>query len=334
MPVERSGHQATGPDGGPGTSGAPGGLSDLVTVPGGSFRMGSDRDYPEEAPAHRRSVAAFRLERHPVTNAQFAGFVEATGYVTEAEEDPDPAELPGVDPALVVPGGIVFTPTAGPVPLDDWRQWWSYVPGACWHRPTGPGSSVVEQPDHPVVHVSYRDASRYAHWAGRRLPTEAELEYAMGRDHPSSRYAWGEEVRPGGRLRANTWQGAFPYRNDGAAGWVGTSPVGTFPADSLGLVDLTGNVWEWTSTLFTAHGSQPEAAEPSVSSASCCGGGGARSAPEGAPAETTPGGPPQYVVKGGSHLCAPEYCHRYRPPARQAQAADTASVHVGFRCAA
>lgn len=293
--------------------------------------MGSDRDYPEEAPAHRRSVSAFRLERHPVTNAQFARFAQATGYVTEAEEAPDPAGLPGVDPALLVPGAVVFVPTEGPVPLDDWRQWWSFVPGACWRHPQGPGSSVDGMEDHPVVHVSSRDANAYARWAGRRLPTEAELEYAMGRDHPEARYAWGEEVRPEGRLMANTWQGAFPYRNDGAAGWRGTSPVGTLPANGLGLVDLIGNVWEWTSTPFTAHG-QSSMEAVSEAPVSCCGG-DSRTAPEAAPAETAPGAPPQYVVKGGSHLCAPEYCHRYRPAARQAQAADTASVHVGFRCA-
>lgn len=311
-------------------------LTELIEVPGGDFQMGSDRGYPEEAPEHRRSVPAFRLERHPVTTAQFTRFVEATGYVTEAEESPDPADLPGVDPALVVPGGLVFTPTDGPVPLDDWRQWWSFVPGACWHRPEGPGSSVVGREDHPVVHVSYRDASSYAHWAGRRLPTEAELEYAMRRDHPETRYAWGEEERPNGRLMANTWQGAFPYRNAGAAGWTGTSPVGAFPADSLGLVDLIGNVWEWTVTPFTAHGqASGQHRESPAPPASCCGGGTARAAPEDAPAVAAPGSAlPQYVVKGGSHLCAPEYCHRYRPPARQAQSADTASVHVGFRCAA
>ncbi|MEV4902712.1 formylglycine-generating enzyme family protein [Citricoccus sp. NPDC055426] len=331
------------PDGGPGTSrgpvtsGASDGLTELVTVPGGSFRMGSDHDYPEEAPAHLRPVPAFRLERHPVTTAQFARFVQATGYVTEAEEAPDPAGFPGVDPDLLVPGGLVFTPTTGPVPLDDWRQWWSFIPSACWRRPTGPGSTVEGLDEHPVVHVSSRDANAYARWAGRRLPTEAELEYAMGRDHPGAQYAWGDQERPGGRLMANTWQGAFPYRNDGAAGWTGTSPVGTFPADSLGLVDLTGNVWEWTSTPFAPHG-RPDAAGPggqreaAEASVSCCGG-DARTVPEDAPAVSAPGAPPQYVVKGGSHLCAPEYCHRYRPSARQAQAADTASVHVGFRCA-
>ena len=331
-------------------------LTELITVSEGSFRMGSDSGYPEEAPSCRRTVSSFQLERHPVTNAQFARFVAATNYVTEAEMTPDPADFADADPRLLVPGALVFTPTAGPVPLDDWRQWWRFVPGACWHRPEGPGSSVAERLDHPVVQVSFTDAISYARWAGRRLPTEAELEYAMRADHPGTPYAWGEEERPNGRLMANTWQGAFPYLNTGAKGWVGTSPVGTFPANALGLVDLIGNVWEWTTTFFTA-GSDRELAERLSEAAKnadatkglatahqcharseemplspgCCPGEEERRVSRLA---TVPGEPsPRRVVKGGSHLCAVEYCDRYRPAARQGQTEDTASTHLGFRCA-
>ncbi|MGH3561084.1 MAG: formylglycine-generating enzyme family protein [Mycobacterium sp.] len=288
-------------------------LTELVCLSGGAFRMGSTSFYPEEAPIHTVTVAAFAVESHPVTNAQFAEFTAATGYLTVAEQPIDPALYPGAGD--VRPGALVFTPTAGPVDLRDWRSWWRWVPGANWRHPFGPDSDIAGKARHPVVQVAYPDAAAYARWAGRRLPTEVEWEYAA-RGATTTTYPWGEEERPGGRLMANTWQGRFPYRNDGALGWTGTSPVGTFPPNGFGLVDVIGNVWEWTTTEFSAHHrlDQPPKA--------CC-------APVG-PAD--PG--VSQTLKGGSHLCAPEYCHRYRPAARSPQSQDTATTHIGFRCVA
>lgn len=284
-------------------------LTELVEIPAGAFRMGSTSFYPEEAPIHTVAVAAFAIERHPVTNAQFAAFVAATGYVTVAEQEPD---LAG---GSYDPGALVFTPTAGPVDLRDWRQWWRWVPGASWRQPSGPHGTVEDKPDHPVVQVAYPDAAAYARWAGRRLPTEAEWEYAA-RAGLSTTYPWGDEERPGGALMANTWQGAFPYRNDGALGWIGTSPVGTFPPNRWGLSDMIGNVWEWTTTEFSGHHRLDAPPKP------CC-------APAG-PADPAV----SQTLKGGSHLCAPEYCHRYRAAARSPQSQDSATTHIGFRCVA
>ncbi|APE16592.1 sulfatase-modifying factor 1 [Mycobacterium sp. WY10] len=287
-------------------------LTELVEVPGGAFRMGSTSFYPEEAPIHTVAVDAFAIERHPVTNAQFAEFVADTGHVTVAEKALDPALYPGVPQADLQPGALVFRPTPGPVNLADWRQWWDWAPGANWRAPFGPGSDIADKADHPVVQVAYPDAAAYARWAGRRLPTEAEWEYAA-RAGSTSAYAWGDEPTVGGSLMANTWQGRFPYRNDGALGWTGTSPVGVFPPNGFGLVDMIGNVWEWTTTRFSAHhvleqknGCCPPPAEPDPSISQ--------------------------ALKGGSHLCAPEYCHRYRPAARSPQSQDTSTTHIGFRC--
>jgi formylglycine-generating enzyme len=290
-------------------------LTKLVDVPGGSFRMGSTSFYPEEAPIHTVTVGAFAIEQHPVTNAQFAEFVSATGYVTIAEQELDPALYPGVAVADLAPGAMVFRPTAGPVDLRDWRQWWDWAPGANWRHPFGPDTDVSDMPDHPVVQVAYADALAYARWARRRLPSEAEWEYAA-RGGAGTTYPWGDEATPGGRLMANTWQGRFPYRNDGADGWIGTSPVGAFPPNGFGLVDMIGNIWEWTTTVFT-----PQHVPDAVSHA-CC-------------APSRPADPAvNQTLKGGSHLCAPEYCHRYRPAARSPQSQDTATTHIGFRCVA
>src|SRR5215467_5471078 len=227
-------------------------LTELVDLPGGSFRMGSTSFYPEEAPIHTVTVGPLAVERHPVTNAQFAEFVSATRYVTVAEQPIDPALYPGADPKDLCPGAMVFRPTPGAVDLRDWRQWWDWVPGANWRHPFGPDSDIADRADYPVVQVAYPDAAAYARWAGRRLPTEAEWEYAA-RGGATTTYAWGDEEKPGGELMANTWQGRFPYRNDGALGWAGTSPVGTFPPNGFDLLDMIGNVWEWTTTKFFPH---------------------------------------------------------------------------------
>lgn len=275
--------------------------------------MGSTSFYPEEAPIHTGQVAAFAIERHPVTNVQFAEFVEETGYITVAELQLDPASFPGADPVDLMPGALVFVSTPGPVDLRDWRQWWDWKPGACWRHPFGPDSGVDDVRDHPVVQVAYPDAAAYARWAGRRLPTEAEWEFAA-RGGSTATYPWGKDVTPDGRLMANTWQGHFPYRNDGALGWAGTSPVGTFPPNGYGLVDMIGNVWEWTATEFGGHHRLDRPVE------SCC-----------APTATADPTVNQ-ALKGGSHLCAPEYCHRYRPAARSPQSQDSATTHIGFRC--
>lgn len=278
--------------------------------------MGSIDFYPEEAPVHTVSVAPFSIERHPVTNAQFAEFVSDTGHVTVAERPLDPADFPSVPPAELAPGALVFRATAGPVDLRDWRQWWHWIPGACWRHPSGPGSSVDDRPDHPVVQVAYPDAAAYAAWAGRRLPTEAQWEYAA-RAGTETAYAWGEETHPDGQLMANTWQGRFPYHNDGALGWTGTSPVGTFAPNGFGLVDMIGNVWEWTTTTFSRHHRIEQPAD------GCC------------PVPSATGDPAVLqALKGGSHLCAPEYCLRYRPAARSSQSQDSATTHIGFRCIA
>ena len=303
-------------------------LTELVEIPGGSFRMGSTSFYPEEAPIHTVTVAAFAIERHPVTNAQFADFVEATGYVTVAERPLDPALYPGVAPADLLPGALVFRPTPGPVNLQDWRQWWDWAPGAHWRAPFGAGGGIEARgaggglearEDHPVVQIAYPDAAAYAAWAGRRLPTEAEWEFAA-RAGSVSTYAWGDEPRVDGALMANTWQGRFPYRNDGPQGvdtarWVGTSPVGAFPPNGFGLLDMIGNVWEWTTTRYSERGHVLGAP-----TSSCC------------PIPADPDPNVLQTLKGGSHLCAPEYCHRYRPAARSPQSQDSSTTHIGFRC--
>ena len=272
-------------------------------VPGGTFRMGDERFYPEEQPVRDVAIDGFWMDDHPVTVAEFRRFVKATGHVTFAELPPVADDYPGADPAQLVPGSIVFRPTQGPVPLDDWRRWWTWVPGACWQRPEGPGSDTYTRAKHPVVHVTHSDAAAYAAWAGKTLPTEAEWERAARGGLEGAIYAWGDDPEPDGREMANTWRGEFPWR-----GHRGTSPVGTFPANGFGLHDMTGNVWEWTADAFDAE-----------ATASCHG-------PE-------PGAHiPRRVIKGGSHLCAPSYCLRYRPAARQGEQIDSSTGHIGFRC--
>jgi len=284
------------------------GHPDMIWVAGGTFLMGSDAFYREERPARPASVEGFWIDRTPITNAEFAMFVAATHYVTVCERQPDAAMYPDADPALLVPGSAVFRQPTGPVTLGDSRAWWEYVPGANWRHPQGQGSSIEGSDNHPVVHVSYEDACAYAAWVGKALPTEAEWEFAARGGLEGAAYAWGDEPMLDGHFMANTWQGRFPWENLALDGHAGTSPVDAFPANGYGVYDMIGNVWEWTTTRFDSAKS------------SCCGAGG---------------GAPQFarnVVKGGSHLCAPNYCLRYRPAARQGEAIDTSTSHIGFRC--
>ncbi|BAM04627.1 formylglycine-generating enzyme family protein [Phycisphaera mikurensis] len=291
---------------------APGPPRGMVLVPGGTFAMGTDdpRGMPNERPAREVAVDAFFLDRAPVTNAEFAAFVEATGYVTEAERPVDwevlktqvPPGTPAPPPEMLLPGSLVFTPPppgSGPVDLRDLSRWWSWTAGASWRHPDGPGSDLDGRGDHPVVQVSFHDAEAYAAWAGKRLPTEAEWEFAA-RGGSDTRFFWGEQFRPGGRFMANTFTGSFPLNNTAADRFADRSPVGSFPANGYGLVDMAGNVWQWTSSFYGAGGRVDRS---------------------------------QRVIKGGSYLCHADYCESYRPPARRPLTPDTGSGHVGFRCA-
>jgi len=302
-------------------------MHEEVWIPAATFAMGSDRHYPEEAPVHRVAVDGFWIDRVAVTNAAFAEFVGATGYVTRAERPLDPAQFPGAPAANLVPGSLVFTGTPGPVDLRHLSQWWTWVPGACWRHPEGPRSDVEDRARHPVVHVACEDAEAYTDWVGRALPTEAEWELAARGGVDGAAFTWGDEPRPDGRLMANHWNGDFPWRNSLADGFARTSPVGSFPPNGYGLYDMAGNVWEWTADWYTAR--HPEDADKP-----CCvphnpiGG-----TPEGSRDPTQPQFPiPRKVIKGGSHLCADSYCLRYRPAARRPQMVDTGMSHLGFRC--
>lgn len=296
----------------------------MVWVPGGEFWMGSDRHYPEERPCHRVRVDGFWMDRTPVTNAQFARFVTATGHVTFAEMPPRAEDYPGALPGMLQAGSLVFTPPPGPVPHDV-TQWWSFVLGADWRHPQGPGSSLEGLEDHPVVHVGYEDAQAYAAWCGKQLPTEAEWEFAGQGGGGLREFAWGDELVPDGRHMANTFQGQFPWNNLAEDGFERTSPVGAFPANGYGLVDMIGNVWEWTQDWYTEFHPR-EVAKP------CC----IPSNPKGGSFQGSvePGSNRigRKVMKGGSHLCAPSYCRRYRPAARHPQSLDTTTSHIGFRC--
>jgi formylglycine-generating enzyme required for sulfatase activity len=306
------------------------GAEHVIELPGGVFTMGSDTHEPEEAPAQRVHVDPFAIDVFPVTNRQFAAFVEATGYVTVAERPLDPADFPGAPPENLAPGSMVFTPTPGPVDLRHLSQWWRWVPGACWRRPEGRRSRIADRLDHPVVHVAHEDASAYAEWAGARLPTEAEWEYAARGGLDGTAFTWGDEPRPDGRIMANTWDGTdFPWRSTGESGWLRTSPVGSFPANGYGLFDMAGNVWEWTEDWW-----RDRHPEPAPDRSPCC---APRPSGGGIEASYDPAQPqfrvPRKVVKGGSHLCADSYCLRYRPAARRPQMVDTGMSHIGFRCA-
>jgi sulfatase modifying factor 1 len=287
---------------------------------GGTFVMGSDGFYPEERPVHRVAVDGFWIDEHPVTAADYRRFVRETGYTTVAERPLDAADYPDADPALLVPGSLVFRKTSGPVELNDVRNWWEYVPGAYWKKPAGAGSTINGRDQHPVVQVAYEDAEAYATWAGKSLPTEAEWEYAARGGLDGARFAWGNDEVPNGARMANTWQGDFPWHNSKDDGFEGTSPVGSFEPNGYGLLDMCGNVWEWTSDFFRMQ-HDDEVERP------CCVPRNPRvSSPQ-------PAAPIQRrVIKGGSHLCAPNYCLRYRPAARQGETVDTSTGHIGFRC--
>jgi sulfatase modifying factor 1 len=299
----------------------------MVRVPGGAFLMGSNDFYPEEQPVRRVAVDGYWMDAHLVTNAQFRRFVKDAGYVTVAERPLDPANYADADPSLLVAGSLVFRKTRGPVDLRDVSNWWAYIPGADWRHPEGPGSNLGGRERHPVVHVAHEDAEAYARWAGKELPTEAEWEYAARGGLEGATFAWGNEFAPKGKMMANTWQGRFPWENLKTDRYEGTSPVGVYPPNGYGLYDMTGNVWEWTSDYFSTR-------PPEEAAKSCCAPRNPRvDSPEGSRAVGQPGAHiPRKVMKGGSHLCAPNYCLRYRPAARQGEAVDTSTTHIGFRC--
>ncbi len=285
---------------------------DLIWIPAQTAVLGSDEHYPEEAPAHPVSVEGFWMQACPVTNAEFAEFVSATGYVTVAERPLDPADYPGAPRENLQPGSMVFRRTSGPVDVRHLSQWWSWTPGASWRHPVGPRSSVTKRAEHPVVHVAYEDAGAYASWVGRSLPSEAEWETAArgGLDHAA--YTWGDEPEQPGQCLANYWHGDFPWRPD--PGYGRTTPVGSFPPNGYSLFDMAGNVWEWTTDWYA----DTRAGEPSEADS------------------FDPAQPqfriPRKVIKGGSFLCADSYCQRYRPAARRPQPIDTGMSHIGFRC--
>lgn len=299
-------------------------LSGMRLIRGGRFHMGSQDFYPEEAPVREVTVGDFWMDETPVTNADFARFVAATGYPTLAERFLSARDFPGYTPDMLVPGSSVFQPPedAGGMAFADGvvPAWWRFVPDADWRHPLGPGSSIAGMDAHPVVHVVAQDAEAYAAWAGKALPTEAEWEYAARGGLTGAAYAWGEELEPDGRRLAHYWHGQFPTENRAPPGLERTAPVRSYPPNAYGLHDMIANVWEWTADWYS---DAPDRA------ASCCG------SPDRIGASIDPNAPvavPRRVLKGGSHLCAANYCRRYRPAARWPQAIDTSTSHIGFRC--
>jgi formylglycine-generating enzyme len=298
---------------------------EMIWIAAATFRMGSDRHYPEEAPGHAVAVDGFWIDKAPVTNRRFAEFVEDSGYVTVAERPLDPADFPGAPAENLVPGSLVFTRTPGPVDLRHLSQWWTWTPGASWQHPQNPTSSLADRQDHPVVHVAYEDAAAFARWDGKALPTEAEWELAARGGLTGATYTWGEHPEAPGERLANYWHGDFPWRTE--RGYGGTTPVGSYCPNGYGLSDMAGNVWEWTSDWYV--GRHPEDADKP-----CC----VPVNPRGGAVEQSfdPNQPqfsiPRKVIKGGSHLCADSYCMRYRPAARRPLMIDTGMSHTGFRC--
>ncbi len=293
----------------------------MVWVPGGTFWMGNN-EYPDSVPEHLVEVDGFWMDEHEVTNAEFAKFVEATGYRTVAELPLDPKDFPTVPPEQlggIKPSSVVFTPPPGPVPLDDHLQWWQMIEGADWRHPTGPDSSIEGLEDHPVVHIAWRDAKAYADWAGKRLPTEAEWEFAARGGLDRAEYCWGNSLRPGAQWQANIWQGRFPSQNTEDDGFHHTAPVGKFAANGYGLHDMSGNVWEWCADWY-----QPNYYDKSP-----------KKNPPGPDSSFDPQEPgiPKRVQRGGSFMCADSYCRAYRPGARGKGDPSSAAGHIGFRCA-
>jgi len=295
-----------------------------VSIPGGEFSMGPDEpQFPDARPWHRVLVDGFRMDKTLVTNTDYAAFVRATGYVTVAERVPNAKDYPGASPEKLVAGSVVFAPPGTAVPLNNQYQWWDFVKGANWRHPEGPQSDLRGRASHPVVQVAYDDVVAYCSWAGGQLPTEAEFEYAARGGMEHKRYAWGDEFRPGGKFMTNTFQGHFPDNNTAEDGYISTSPVGSFPANSYGLYDMAGNVWEWTSDWYRPDYYQTLAATGKVAEN-----------PRGPSDSFDPGEPgiPKRVQRGGSFLCTDQYCSRYSVGARGRGAADTGTNHVGFRC--
>jgi formylglycine-generating enzyme required for sulfatase activity len=306
----------------------------MVWIPGGEFSMGcaDPRGRPhggpdpmrDARPVHRVRLDGFWIDRTEVTNARFAEFVTATGYVTVAERTPRAEDFPGAPPENLVPGALVFTPPEGLVSLSDHYSWWNYVPGASWRHPTGPGSGIAGRDTDPVVQIAHEDAAAFAAWAGGRLPTEAEWEFAARGGLHGALYPWGDEFRPGGRAMANTWQGGFPNENTAADGFVGPAPVASFPANAFGLHDTSGNVWEWCADWY-----RPD------TYATAAGGGGVAVNPTG-PAESydpLEPGQAKRVLRGGSFLCSESYCARYIVGTRGKGEISSGCNHIGFRCA-
>lgn len=304
----------------------------MAWIPGGTYSMGAAAAYAslcategltaDAGPVHRVTVTGFWMDTHEVTNAEFAAFVQATGYKTLAEIPPSAEELPDVPKEMLVAGSIVFIPPHQPVPLDDFSQWWQYVKGADWQHPEGPGTSIVGKENYPVVHIAWPDAAAYAKWAGKRLPTEAEWEFAARGGHCGKKYSWGDELTPGGKYMANLFQGNFPHDNAGQDGYNGLAPARRFPPNPYGLYDMEGNVWEWCAdwyrpdyySQYPANVAQLNPAGPATSY------------------DPFEPGVPKKVQKGGSYLCTDQYCSRYILGTRGKGDWHTGSVHTGFRC--
>ena len=305
--------------------------ADMVWIPGGDFVMGSNDSLarPNEQPVHRVHVDGFWMDRHQVTNAEFEKFVAATGYMTTAERAPNWEELkqqlppgtPQPSADVLVPGSLVFTPTDQPVALDDWTAWWRWVPGANWRHPEGPQSDISDKQDYPVVQVSFEDVLAYAKWAHKRLPTEAEWEFAARGGLHGKRYVWGDELKPSGKSMANVWEGTFPV----AGGVHGLVKVASYPANGYGLFDMTGNAWHWTADWYRADAFRLAAATSATSKNP------AGPADSYDPEDALNPSMPKRVIRGGSFLCSRDYCTSYRPSARRGESPDTSTSHIGFR---
>jgi formylglycine-generating enzyme required for sulfatase activity len=330
MPAASSAFQSTVENKSKPTVPAPAGM---VWIPGGEFSMGA-ADSPHDGevgmqatrdsrPIHRVYVDGFYMDKTDVTNAQFAAFVKATGYVTVAERTPKAEDFPGAPPENLVAGSVVFSPPDHAVPLDDHYQWWTYLHGANWRHPTGPKSSIAGKGNYPVVQVAYEDTLAYAKWAGERLPTEAEFEFAARGGLAGKPYVWGDEFRPGGKWMANTHQGHFPNQDDAADGYAGIAPVAQFPPNPYGLFDMAGNVWQWTSDWYRPDYYQQLAAQGSVAHN-----------PKGPESPYDPEEPTEKkkVHRGGSFLCTDQYCSRYVVGTRGKGEVSTGTNHLGFRC--